>query len=99
MKVVVDTNVFVSAFLSPAGVPAQISKRFEQGAFELLVSDEILAEYEKVLQYDRVRWLHKLTGEQITHAIEDLRTIAILVEPTVSLMVVAGDPDDDKFFN
>lgn len=98
MKVVVDTNVLISAFLSPDGVSARIFKQLEQEAFELLVSEPILAEYEKVLRYDRVRQRHKLSDEQIKRAVEDLRTSATLVEPTVALTVVEGDPDDDKFF-
>ena len=45
MRVVVDTNVLVSRFLSPSGPPAELFARWECHAFELLVSEPILAEY------------------------------------------------------
>ena len=98
MKVVIDTNVVVSSFLSPGGAPARILKLLEQEAFELVISEEILQEYAVALQYDRVQKLHKLTDQQIIRVIEDLRAAATFVKPTVSLTVVASDPDDNKLF-
>ena len=98
MKVVIDTNVLVSAFLSPRGVPARIFKRLEQEAFELLLSEQILHEYAVALRYERVKKVHKLTDEQIVRLLEDLRTSATIIKPTRSLTVVAADPDDNKLF-
>ncbi len=98
MKIVLDTNVLVSAFLSPHGVPARILKYLKQEAFELLISEEILHEYAVALQYDRVKKMHKLTDEQIIRVLEDLKSTATFVKPTISLTVVASDPDDNKFF-
>lgn len=98
MRVVVDTNVFVSAFLSPRGAPAQIFQRLEQDAFELVISEAILDEYKAALQYDRTKKVHKLTDEQIARVIEDLRSLAILVAALVTPIVVASDPYDDKLF-
>lgn len=98
MKVVIDTNVFVSAFLSPGGVPARILRLFEQEAFELLISEEILHEYAVALRYERVKKVHKLTDEQIIRVLEDLRASATFVKPTISVTVVVSDPDDNKFF-
>ena len=44
MRVVIDTNVFVSALLSPQGIPAQIFHYWELNYFDLLVSQESLDE-------------------------------------------------------
>jgi putative PIN family toxin of toxin-antitoxin system len=98
MKVVLDTNVLVSAFLSPYGVPARILKYLEQEAFELLLSEEILEEYKDAFRYDEVKKAHKLTNEQITRVLDDLRVSAKVMKPTVSVSVVASDPDDNKLF-
>ena len=98
MKVVIDTNVLVSAFLSPRGVPARIFKLLEQEAFELLLSEKILHEYAVALRYERVKKVHKLSDEQIVRLLEDLRTSATIIKPTRSLTVVAVDPDDNKLF-
>ena len=98
MKVVLDTNVFVGAFLSKTSNAARILELLRLEAFELVVSEPILREYEDVLKYDKLRKLHKLTNEQISQLIEDISTIAILVEPEVELLVVRGDADDNMLF-
>ncbi|HEY86267.1 MAG TPA: putative toxin-antitoxin system toxin component, PIN family, partial [Chloroflexi bacterium] len=42
MRVVVDTNVFVSALIRPGGKPGQIIQRLRDGSFTLLYSDALL---------------------------------------------------------
>jgi uncharacterized protein len=50
MRLVVDTNVLVSALLTPAGVAAHFLERFFAGSgYELLVDARILDEYRRVL--------------------------------------------------
>ena len=49
IKAVVDTNVIVSALLTPDGSPAKVVALFFSGAFDPVVSDEILHEYSRVL--------------------------------------------------
>jgi putative PIN family toxin of toxin-antitoxin system len=97
-NVVMDTNVIVSAFLSPAGAPANLFRLLEQDRFTLVVSRAILDEYKRALQYEKVRKLHKLSPEQITQAIDELSTAAKVVEPAEQLAIVAGDSDDNKLF-
>ncbi|NJC97341.1 MAG: putative toxin-antitoxin system toxin component, PIN family [Anaerolineae bacterium] len=93
LKVVMDTNVFVSGIFF-SGPPYQILKAWQSGGFELVVSQEILDEYRRV---------GEILGEE--HPAVDLMPIlnfvlehakvyksAVLKEP------VCEDPDDDKFF-
>lgn len=49
MRLVVDTNVLVSALLSPHGPPAQVLRLLLQGDLVPLHDDRILAEYKGVL--------------------------------------------------
>ena len=98
MRAVLDTNVIVSAFLSPRGVPAQVLTYFQQEAFDLLISPSILEEYAAALRYDRVRKVHKLSEAQLESALENLKVIAILVIPAATPAVVSADVEDDKFF-
>jgi uncharacterized protein len=49
MRLVVDTNVLVSALLSPHGPPAQVLRLLLQGDLVPLYDDRILAEYRAVL--------------------------------------------------
>jgi uncharacterized protein len=97
MRVVLDTNVLISRYLSPNGLPAQVLDLWRQEAFELVVSESILAEYQEVLSYDRLRRLHGLSEAEIAAILDDFREFAILAEPTERLQVVPEDPDDDKF--
>lgn len=97
MRVVLDTNVIVSALLSPTGVPARIVTAWQQERFELLVSESILSEYERALNYDRVRTRHRLDATEIAVLIDGFRQFAILVAEIEPLHVVQDDPEDDKF--
>ena len=50
MRIVLDTNVLVSALLSPNGVPASIVNAILDDTVTILVDDRILLEYREVLQ-------------------------------------------------
>ncbi len=49
MKVVLDTNVLVSAFLKPRSKPAKILRLILQGNIDIIINEYILAEYYEVL--------------------------------------------------
>ena len=96
MRAVIDTNVLVSRTLSPGGTPGKIFTRWSDGAFELVVSESLLAEYKKALNYERVRKIHKYAPERIEDVVETIRAAAIEVKVTEFLHVVMQDPDDNK---
>lgn len=97
MRLVIDTNVIVSAFLSPRGIPARILGAWEDQAFELLVSEPILAEYQRALSYEPVRVRHRRSQEQIATDIQRFRIFAILIQVSERLEVIEADPADNKF--
>ena len=74
MRVVLDTNVVVSRYLSPHGVPAQILGYWREAAFDVVVSKAILAEYRHTLQYERLRVVHHMTDENMCFL--NTRTVA-----------------------
>lgn len=59
MRVVLDTNILVSALIAPAGNPATIYNAWEQGKFTLLTCTEHLDELRATLQKPRVADLIK----------------------------------------
>ena len=65
MRVVVDTNVFVSALIRPGGKPGQIIQRMRNGDFTLLYSDTLLNEWLDVLSRPRIRNKYHITNEDI----------------------------------
>ncbi len=54
LRVVLDTNVFVSALLSRHGPAAQIFNAWRQQKFLLIVSPFLLQEIERVLRYPKI---------------------------------------------
>ena len=93
MRIVIDTNVLISAALSPAGCPAQIISLWEEKVFEVLVSKPILAEFRRVFHYPHLPF----PPEKISTSLRLIQHIAVLVEPVEELAVVSADPHDDTF--
>lgn len=50
MKIVLDTNILVSAFLKPRSKPARIMRLVLQGDIGIIANESILAEYLDVLR-------------------------------------------------
>lgn len=97
MRVVIDTNVIISRYLTPHGRVAHIVDLWEANAFELIVSEEILAEYARVIRYPRLRLIHRLTDSQLAEIDEALREFSEPSAPDETPAVIQEDPDDDHF--
>jgi len=96
MKVVVDTNIVVSSYIVQNGKPARVLNYWKNKAFDLVVSEPLLVEYEEVLKYTRIRKRHLMTDKEIAKLIEDFREFAILIEPSMTLTIISDDPDDNR---
>ena len=59
MRVVLDTNILVSALIAPAGNPAAIYNAWQQGRFTLLTCTEHLDELRATFQKPRIADLIK----------------------------------------
>ncbi len=84
MRVVLDVNVLVSALLSRAGAPGRLIAVWLAGAFELVVSEELLAELGRALAYPKLR-------EHISP--EDAADFIALLRATASMLADAERPD------
>ena len=76
-NVVLDTNIIVSAVLSPAGNPAKIVNMVLDKIISLNLCAEILSEYEEVLS----RAEFDFSVEKQTTFMSGIRKSGILVEP------------------
>jgi uncharacterized protein len=94
MKAVLDANVFVSALINTRGTPKQIIDLWREEAFELLVSETILAEIGRVLRYPKIVALHQLTEPELQEFMTLLREESRVVEPTDRLHVSPDEPDN-----
>ena len=93
-RVVLDTNVLISAFLSRSGIPNQILRQVGQ-SYRLFIGKAILEETERVLHEPNIRKRVKLTEGDIQDFLNSLRAAAFVIENMPSLRVIEDDPDDD----
>ena len=94
MRIVVDTNLLVSGFISP-GTPRRLLDAAYDEAYELCTSETLLAELLDVLQRAHVAPRMQRAGLTASAALEDLRKIAQIVAPAAVPRVVPTDADDD----
>lgn len=91
-KVVVDTNVFVSAaFLK--GISSALIEKWKENKFILLFSPDIFDEYFEVIARPKFRQEEK----DIREFAELLTQRGVAVEPQIQLGVIKEDPKDNKF--
>jgi putative PIN family toxin of toxin-antitoxin system len=96
MIVVLDTNVIVSAMLSAHGAPARIINRWEAGRFDVVTSQALIGELERVLTYPRVRRYLKFSEQEIDAFLNRLSAAAVAIEPPQTLEVIETDPADNR---
>jgi len=96
MIIVLDTNLIISALLSPQGTPAKIVNLWEKGKFDVAVSDPLLDELERALGYERIKKYFRGTDFNRGIFILHLRETAILVKPQNRLEVITDDTDDNR---
>jgi uncharacterized protein len=94
IKVVLDTNVLVSALLKPDSVPELVVSLVLQNQVLLILTESIATEYEEVLQREKFK---KLNRKKVKVFLSRLKSLAQWVEPKISLNVTQHDPDDNKF--
>jgi len=90
-RVVLDTNVLVSGLLG--GTATEVIRRWRAGAFGLILSEEILAEYEAVLKRPKF----KLPPWVVQELLGYIRGNAEWAEPAAELPIELRDPADVKF--
>jgi uncharacterized protein len=93
-RVVVDTNVWISALLNPLGAPARVLLALEAGLFTLIASEPLLAEIPSVLTRPRISRKYHLGLEEAEALVGRLRRRAMLVYPTGNVKL-CRDPKDD----
>jgi putative PIN family toxin of toxin-antitoxin system len=92
MRVVPDTNILVSALLSPDGPPAQVLRLVLQGDLLPLHDDRVLAEYRAVLSRPRFAF----SAGDVAAMLEGIAVGGELVFAK-PLLVELPDPDDLPF--
>lgn len=92
MKVILDTNVFVSGVFF-SGPPYQILKAWRDGRIQLVASPDILDEYQRVGKILAEEFPGINLDPVLDFVIQQADIYAAIVLPEA----VSADPDDDKF--
>jgi putative PIN family toxin of toxin-antitoxin system len=92
IRVVIDTNILVSALLQPEGLPAAVLMLALSGEVQLCVSDAVFAEYDEVIRRPRL----KRPPDVIQGTLQSIRNLGHWVKPSVRVRECT-DPDDNIF--
>ncbi len=97
MRIVIDTNVWVSGLLW-RGMPWNLLRLAEKGQVELCMAPSMLAELAEVLSYERLQprleQLGLTPSELVAYAMNLASMFEVEAEGTP---IVIADPDDDIF--
>jgi uncharacterized protein len=95
MRVVLDTNIVISRYISSQGAPARIFQLWQEHRFEVVVSQLLLEEYEEVFLRSHIQAIHKLSRPEVHEVLEAFQDMAVVVDHIVTVSAVAEDPDDN----
>lgn len=95
IKVVIDTNIWVSSLLNPSGFPARLRKFFEEGTLHVIISEPILEEIAEVLNRPRIKDKYGISET-------DIKELLTLIEERSEHVLLSGNiticrDSDDNF--
>lgn len=94
LRVVIDTNVFVSGIAFKLGKPKRIVDLWLRQKIILIASQPLIEELTEVLH--REKFQKQTTDEEITQLIQQIQKIAVFVKGNLPVLgIIKDDPDDD----
>ena len=91
IKAVYDTDILVSAFIGK-GAPYKALAAVFEGKVRLILSPDIMLEFEDVLSRPKFRYDEK----QIRKILTVIFQASQIVEPDISIDIVKDDPSDNR---
>jgi putative PIN family toxin of toxin-antitoxin system len=92
LRVILDTNVLISALIVPRGAPSYLYRCWRKNRFTLISSEEQLEEFRRVTRYPRLeRFLDPATAGTMVNAV---RALAVLTGP-LPRVDASPDPADN----
>lgn len=93
VRVVIDTNVFVSGLLKSDNPPSNVVDLFIEEKINLIISEEVFSEYVKVLLRPEL----KVKKDNIIRLISIFILKAEIIKVKTKLDIIERDPSDNKF--
>ena len=97
IRAVFDTNVLVSALLSPGSPPAKLLEIALQGKIRLILSPLILAELKRVFSSPKLHNIlrkQKIMPGEVAEALANIIKAAVVTPGELSVEAVTEDPAD-----
>lgn len=95
MRIVLDTNVFISGIFWEGNFCSQIIDKWRTGEFELISSPETIQELIETLKCFKIKLDEELIESWRNIIIEN----SVIVEISKSLELIKEDPEDNKFIS
>jgi hypothetical protein len=92
VRLVIDTNIMISALLSGASLPAHLIDLWREGRFDLLSSPEQIEELMRVTRYPKIR--ERLAPALAGRLVNELRDLAVMGSH-LPVVTVSPDPHDN----
>jgi putative PIN family toxin of toxin-antitoxin system len=92
VRLVIDTNVLISALLAGTSLPAHLMVLWREGRFDLLTSADQLDELMRVSRYPKIR--ARLAPALAGRLINEIRDLAVLLK-NLPVATAAPDPHDN----
>jgi uncharacterized protein len=95
MRVVIDSGILVRVSSNPTGPAYRLVNSLFPPENQIVLSEFIIAEVQRVMTYPRISSRHKLSITGIEEHVRWLRGLSQIVEPDPGPPVVLPDPNDD----
>jgi uncharacterized protein len=92
MRVILDTNILISALMVQTGPPGRIYRAWSEGAFTLLTCQQQLYELRQVLARPAIA--ERIRPHHAGRLVNKLKSLAELIDP-LPRVERSPDPDDD----
>jgi uncharacterized protein len=93
MKIVVDTNIFISSMLTPAGNPAQIVEGWLSGTYQVIVCQTLLDELADAAS--RPKLSLRISAEAIEALVFSLSSGGLFIDEPLPEVAASPDPKDN----
>ena len=95
LKIVIDTNILISAAISPSGKTAQVVNLIlTDESFDLCLSKAVLNEYEVVLTYEKFTKIHHFASQSVK-LLGAFKLFGEIFNPT-QIVDILTDKSDNK---
>jgi putative PIN family toxin of toxin-antitoxin system len=98
LRIVVDTNLFVSSLLNRHGAPAQVIDAWRNRQYLLVVSEPIITEIRRVISSSSIQEKYAILDPDIEELLFLINHEALVVPGLAAVMdAIPDDPQDEMF--